>query len=321
MSATYRYRAHGLLIASSLALPVPELQPGADADVVFDDAGATGPGASWSVPPGVAFSRPDDPAQPWVIEHWTPGGIVVEFPSGAVFEVGPASVTLLARLSDDEDLIAHLLLDHVLPRLVALRGDVMLHAAGAVGPSGRAHLLVGDSGAGKSTLGTAMAAAGWPLLDDDGIRVASVDGRCCAFPGYEGVRLLPDAAQNVLPHAVAGRPMSRGHRKRRFHIEGSGMTMATGPTPVAAVYLLARTRRHTPSVERLGVGEALGCILEHAFHISSDHGSIKSQAFQRSVDVVDAVPVFRLHAPHGLSRMHLTLALLAELDATSSVHV
>lgn len=43
---------------------------------------------------------------------------------------------------------------------------------------------------GKSTLGTAMAVQGWPLLDDDGIRVITVDGRAHAVPGYAGVRLL-----------------------------------------------------------------------------------------------------------------------------------
>ena len=56
-----------------------------------------------------------------------------------------------------------------------MRGDLMLHAAGAVGPSGRAHLVLGKTGAGKSTTVAGLVSAGWTLLDDDGIRIVETD--------------------------------------------------------------------------------------------------------------------------------------------------
>ena len=46
----------------------------------------------------------------------------------------------------------------------------MLHAAGAVGSSGCAHVLLGKTGAGKSTIVTELVAGGWSLLDDVGTR-------------------------------------------------------------------------------------------------------------------------------------------------------
>jgi hypothetical protein len=49
----------------------------------------------------------------------------------------------------------------------------MLHASGAVGPSGGAHLFLGNAGTGKSTIVTRLLTDGWLLLDDDGIRLTN----------------------------------------------------------------------------------------------------------------------------------------------------
>ena len=195
-------------------------------------------------------------------------------PGSARFELSREEVVLLADESGDPDLVTHLLLDHVLPRVVALRGDLMLHGAGAVGPSGRAHLLLGPTGTGKSTLVTALAAGGWALLDDDGIRVLNVEGVPHAVPGYAGVRLLPDAAEAVLPGVVRGRPMARGHAKRRFAVDGLALRMADGPAPIAGLYVLERTANERPSVDRMGFGEAVGA--------SPSTGSIWRMSRQRS---------------------------------------
>ena len=251
MSETYWYRVHGLIIASFSVLPAPSIVAPGAADVTYSEQLRDDP-----LPPTqeIRHSRPDHVDNPWVIEHWTARGLCVEFPGLAVFDISEDRIVLVANHSDDNDLLAHLLLDHLVPRVVALRGDLMLHAAGAVGPSGRAHVLIGGTGAGKSTLGAAMAAAGWPLIDDDGIRIIRLNGQWCAVPGYAGVRLLPDAAKNVLPGALPGRAMSNGHAKRRFAVEGTTMVMAAAPAPVGGVYHLNRTRRRSPSVERLGLG-------------------------------------------------------------------
>lgn len=192
MTGRRTYLVHGLLLAKEIELPIPLTSPinGNDdaVDVVFQVRLDPAP-----LPPA-RHSRDDETDTPWSVEHWIGDRFVVEFPGWATFELSRAKVTLLVDATDDPDLIAHLLLDHVMPRVVSLRGDLMTHAAGAVGPSGWAHVFLGPTGAGKSTLATAMAAAGWPLLDDDGIRVIERDGAPHALPGYAGVRLLPDSA-------------------------------------------------------------------------------------------------------------------------------
>ena len=306
-----RFLAHGLILESDLELPLPEFDAVGPADIVC----ATALDDRWTDRiDSPLYSRPDSFEEPSCFDHWTNDGLVVEFVGQAVMLITAHSVTVIARETDDVDLLTHLVLYHVLPRVVSLRGDLMLHGAGAVGPSGMAHILLGDSGMGKSTLGSAMAAQGWPLLDDDGIRVITIDGCPHAVPGYAGVRLLPDSAKTVLPHGVPGRAMARGHRKRRFALTNTGLTMAPTPAPIGALYILERTRRHTASAERLGLGRSSVALIDHGFHLTSAPADVARQAFKLSADLAGTVPVWTLRAPAGLRRLGSTLELLRKFD-------
>lgn len=303
------YSVHGLVLGANLELPIPQVA--ADTvDVTFAVQLNPAP-----LPPAW-HSRDDGTDDPWSVEHWIGDRLVVDFPGWATFELSRSEVTLLVDATDDPDLISHLLLDHVMPRVVSLRGDLMLHAAGAVGPSGRAHVFLGPTGAGKSTLATALAAAGWPLLDDDGIRVIERDGAPHAMPGYAGVRLLPDSAAAVLPDVTPGRPMQRGHDKRRFAVDGHTLMLAEEPAPIAAIYELQRTDDREPSLTRLGLAAALTAIVEQTFHFSDEPAAITRKAFEQASALATAVPVWRLHHPEGLERLAATRALIARRDAS-----
>jgi hypothetical protein len=238
----------------------------------------------------------------------------VEFPGRATFELSRNAVALVRDETGDRDLVNHLLLAHVLPRVVALRGDLMLHAAGAVGPSGRAHLFLGQTGAGKSTIVTELVTGGWSLLDDDGIRVTRSDHEFRAVPGTAGVRLLPDAAAALVPNLDPGRPISAGHPKRRFATDGRRLRVAVDPAPIAGLYLLERAGILEPSVERLAFARALSTIAEHGFHLADEPDSITREAFERASALAAAAPVWRLSLPPGLDGLMATKALIARLD-------
>lgn len=310
MSGPYRYTVHGLVVSSEVELPIPEFDaPIGPPDLAYRVALNSAP-----LPPPT-HSRDDGTDAPWSLEQWIGDRLVVEFPGWATFELFTDGVNLLAEPCDDPDMVAHLLLDHIVPRVVSLRGDLMLHAAGAVGPSGRAHLFLGPTGAGKSTLATALAAGGWPLLDDDGIHVVEHAGVPYAQPGYAGVRLLPDSAAAVLTGVPAGRPMARGHDKRRFAVDGEHLTMNPGPAPIAAIYALQRTDDSTASLERIGLAAALTAIVGQTFHFADEPQAITRKAFEQASALAIAVPVWRLHNPSGLHRLGDTKALIAQLDA------
>jgi hypothetical protein len=313
VAAASHYLIHGLVVASEVDLPAPRIDA-RPADVTYRvvlDA---------TLPPS-SHSRTDDADDPWYVEHWMDGRLAVDFPHRATFEVSRTAVALVRDGAGDADLVIHLLLAHVLPRVVSLRGDLMLHAAGAVAPSGRAHLFLGDTGAGKSTIVTELVAGGWSLLDDDGVRVTDGVHGLRAVPGAAGVRLLPDAAAALVADVDPGLPIAHGHPKRRFAADGRRLRVAARPAPIAGVYLLERTAQRGPSLERLRFARAVSTITEHGFHLADEPAWITRQAFERASRLAAAAPVWRLSSLSGLDGLTATRALLDRLDRTNDADV
>lgn len=305
VSGSHRYIVHGLGIKSPVALPIPEDVAG-PVDIEYRVL------TDWRGIAGARHTRSDDP---WFVEHWTDEGLVVEFPDLATFGVAHRTISLLSDESNDPDMVAHLLLDHIVPRVVALRGDLMLHAAGVVGPSGHAHLFVGPSGAGKSTLATALAVIGWPLLDDDGIRVIEVGGHWNAVPGYAGLRLLPDSARAVVPDLIAERPMAKDHPKHRYELGGSTLRLATSPVPIGSIYVIERGTCDPLQTSELGFADSITALADNAFRLTEDPTADAPLAFERASAVAATVPILLLRIPTGLHDLGSPIAELDRLDS------
>jgi len=256
--------------------------------------------------------------EPWATEHWMGARLAVEFPGRATFEVSRTEVALVREESNDSDLLLHLLLHHVLPRVVALRGDLMLHAAGAVSPAGRAYLFLGSAGTGKSTLVTGLVSDGWLLLDDDGIRLTNPGGEAFfAFPGSAHVGLLPDVAARLVPELNPGPPIAYGSAKRRFAIDGERLRCATAPAHVAGVYVLTRAGAGEVSLSRLSFADALGEIARHGFHLADDPAAIPTHAFEHASALAAATPVWQLLVPTRLDELTVARELIMRVDASS----
>lgn len=307
------YVAHGVTLRSEVALPIDEAASGP----TFDVRCRVDPKPH--EPTHVRHRRPDDPddpEDPFVMELWTDAGLAVEFPGSATFAVAEDEIVVILDETDDPDLLAHLLLDHVLPRVIDLRGDLMLHASAAVGPGGRAQVFVGPAGAGKSTLAVALGVAGWDLVNDDGVRVtqASPQAAWCAVPGYADVRLLPDAARHVVPTLASAGPMAKGSDKHRYPVDGSVLHMAESPAPIAAINVLVRAEVAEPHVETLGLAEAVTVIAEHAFHLAPEPELITRQAFEKASALAGSVAVRRLVIPDDLEHLGQVAAFLSALE-------
>ena len=94
--------------------------------------------------------------------------------------------------------IRHVLLDQVLPRLLAQRGHLVLHGSAVRTPNNQVLVILGDSGMGKSTLASAFACSGADVLSDDGVLLDFTPPRIRAVPGYPGLRLWPDSLARVV---------------------------------------------------------------------------------------------------------------------------
>ncbi len=200
------HEVYGLRVASEVPLPLARhaLPEGVDVDVEIS-AGLvdTGRVTSWAPVPEAG-----DGDEPWLDSGWDPDGTVLSFwDLTARLDGGGRHITVEAADDVDAGYVAHIVLDHVLPRWLYLHGDLVLHAGAVVLPSGRAAAFLGATGQGKSSLVTALAGAGWPLLGDDACRVVRRDGRWWAVPSYPGVRLNARSRAALAP-AVASTPMS-----------------------------------------------------------------------------------------------------------------
>jgi hypothetical protein len=303
------YEAYGLAIASTLPLPLTTVRSG-PVDVRVSIELAEGAVA------GGGFVRQDDPDDPWIIEHWQRHQVLLTFPVGASFEVARDRVIVRSDTLGDVEMLAHLILDHVLPRVVALRGDLVLHASGAIGPSGLAHLFVGSTGLGKSTLATALGRKGWALIDDDIVRVQLGPRGAWALPGYPGVRLLPDAAASVLPPGAAGTPMARDHPKRRYATSKAVLRNARRASRIANVFVLERTQSTTASTSAITFGESVAELTRNSLFLHDPPDAITRVAFERVTELLGSVSSARLHHPEGLANLASTIELLRLLDET-----
>jgi len=79
-----------------------------------------------------------------------------------ILDTTQRSVQVLPHDMLDEHTIEHLLVDQVLPRLLAHEGQLLLHAC-AVNVDGRTVLFLGKSGWGKSTIAALFHHAGYRL--------------------------------------------------------------------------------------------------------------------------------------------------------------
>jgi hypothetical protein len=181
-------------------------------------------------------THPGEPPEGDWLHHWpgvggdpdlslarTDRGFLLRFPGYADFLVA-RDLSLLEAWPTPETNAAtlrRLLLDQVLPRLVAHRESLVLHA-GAVSIDGRAVAFFGDTGGGKSTLAGSFHAAGYPLLTDDSLVITVEGGAPRARPTYPGLRLSPPASAALFPSLPPGGPMARYFRNDRAALGEEG---------------------------------------------------------------------------------------------------
>lgn len=214
--------------------------------------------------------------------------------------------------------IRHLLLDHVLPRLVSHQGRLVLHAAGVADAEG-AILLVGPTGAGKSTLAASFLEDELGLLTDDCVLLQPSEDGFWALAAYSGLRLWPDSYAGLDPEEPSGSESQPENWKRRVDID----SVASGPLRVRALFILDPPRQPpgggTISVQPIEGAEALMELLQHGFMLDpGDRDTIERQ-FLATGDLVEALPMFRLSYPRVFTRLRqVRETMTAALEGAAS---
>ncbi len=196
------------------------------------------------------------------------GDFLIDAAAGAV-ETSPPLAS--------EDAWEARLITTAIPLLLAERGDLVMHASAVCAGDGSGVLFCGPSTRGKSTLAAALAAAGHPVIGEDGIALTFDEeaGTAFAWPGPAGVRL--------------------GAGLKRMHAVAPALETVSA-VPVGAVVVLAPRGGGELRCDRLSPTAAVAD-LDHALYAGPAR---LPAAFAGLARLARSVPVFRAQMPDDL---------------------
>ncbi len=245
-------------------------------------------------------------------------GLLLRFPDLADFSItndGNRIGAWPAPGTDDETL-RHLLLDQVLPRLLAHQGRLVLHA-GAVRVDDTAIAFLGAAGCGKSTLTASFRAAGYSLLSDDGLVLNAIEEEVKARPTYPSLRLWPESVAGVYSEPPTLAPMAQYSTKQRVVLTQDDFSGE--PLPLAAIYVLApvaETGAATISLTKLSPRDACMAIVANSFQLDLTDTRRAAALLAKAAKVAKQVPAFRLTYPRDFALLPSVRAAI--LDQRSS---
>ena len=236
-----------------------------------------------------------------------PERLVAEFPGHALVEVRDRDGAVTVDRALAADLEEHLVLDHVLPLVLARRGELVLHGA-VVSRGGRAAVLTGPTGSGKSTMTAWTGQNGWEVGGDDGAVIRCTDP-LTVEPTYPTVRLLPDATALLRMPPDTGTEAAGKRRLDGF----ASRAFRTTPAELTLVAVVNAVGADQPSqLRRLGGVTAHAALFGNTFHASLGRGPLLTGVVDRLATVATAVPVVVLDVPRGRDGLAAAEAVLRQ---------
>jgi len=294
------HRVSGLRLEADIPLPELPRAPSTRADCRFQ---LLPPRRRAAVPRAWLHRWRRDDGGVLVSLGRTPRGYLVRFTGLADFLISRKADTIVCRgrrrISDTT--IRHLLLDRVIPMVLAHRGHLALHASAAVSGGG-ALAFAGKAGWGKSTVCASLAHAGGSPLADDCLVIAGRRGQFFAVPSYPGLRLWPDTVKALGRRVRPGELVANYSEKRRIVAERPGRRPSR--IPLRAIYVLAPPRRgRVIRIERIAPREAVGRLLSHTHRLDVTDRNRLTAELEALSSLAARVPVFELAFPRNLKRL------------------
>jgi len=231
-------------------------------------------------------------------------GYLVRFTGHADFLISREAdrIRCRARPGISPATVRHLLLDQVIPMVLAHRGRLALHASAAITGDG-ALAFAGKAGWGKSTICASLAHAGGSPLADDCLVIGGRRGRFFAVPSYPGLRLWPDTVKALGRRVHTSELVADYSEKRRITSRRADIRRRS-PIPLRAIYLLSPPRRRRViSIARIEPREAVGRLLAHTHRLDLTDRSRLVAELDALSRLVAGVPVFDLTFPRDLQRL------------------
>ena len=273
---------------------------------------------AWAVAPAgaceEAFSWEQESGAKWLQVTRTPSEYYLSFPGYVDVLVSRDAKRVLFHRGPGIPwpTIEHLLVDHVIPLVLSLSGESVVHCS-AVASRGGALVFTGKTGQGKSTLAAALALSGCPLLSDDSLLLRRAGREIMAFPSYPSLRLWPEDTQHFEQLGAEISDVAHYTSKKRLRMDARRGAFAEKPIKTTALYVLANAaapdgplQQSCPgpdgdtaiAISKLSAREAFMELVQNSIQMDRvDRVSLKAQSEKLAV-LANAIPAFRLSYPH-----------------------
>ncbi len=319
----FYYGAYGLSLWCDFSLPTLAEQSETswvDLRIFFKSAPSVSEAATNWRPHSTLYSRRpedvgDDPTL-CVLESVDAQFIRLVYGYGITFTFSADGSQLWVKWPLDdvplEAVIAYLM-NPVLGFYLRLRGNVCLHAS-AIAIDDEVILVSGPAGYGKSTTASLFAVHGHTIFTDDIALLTRHNNHVEVTPGYPGLRLWPESAQQLLGRDDLLPELAPGWTKQYLDLNNSQYPFANTPLRIGAIYILRR-RESQMRIEPAPPSSALLDLMNNTYMDYLLDAERRSLDFKLLAWVVGAVPV-RYVTPH------FDLARLSELyeGITSDFH-
>ncbi len=290
------YAAYGAVLSSTVPLPELSTHAHADPDLFVTSAAELPTDAEWQ-----SVGASDLASASWLAVASGPAGYRLAFGGGGEFVVSIAErrITSLTA-SADAATTRHLLIDQVVPLVLAHVGRLVLHAS-SVETSAGAVALMGPAGAGKSTLTASFGVNGARVLADDALVVERRGGDWLARPAYAGIRVWPDVLETMQKDPDLPRVASYTDKRRLG--PGEGLAFCPEPVPLRRVYVLDLEEVDHITIAALSGREALMALVGHTFTLDASDTARAVDQLDRAHALCRGVSVRRLQYPRRLDAL------------------
>jgi len=201
--------------------------------------------------------------------------------------------------------LRHVLLDQVIPRLIAQRGILVLHGSMATTGGGHTVMVLGDSGMGKSTLAGGIALGGGTVLTDDCLTVSfgARPDQVHAVPSYPGLRLWPDSLAALFDERrVEATPMT--HYTDKLRLPPAAPATTGAPAMIDAILVL-QDPDGSDAVTLAPIAPRPACmaIIGNAFQLDLGNHRHTHQLLGLAADLAGRVPVLALTYPRDYAAL------------------
>lgn len=234
--------------------------------------------------------------------------LLFSFPHHAAFHLPVDGViTCLKEPGASVEMMRHLLINQVIPRYLAHRGELVLHASALVLEKGVTIAFLGRSGHGKSTLASAFHQQGATLLSDDSILVDLEEGSALARGGLHGVRLLPDVKRALFRDAGKFERYSPYTEKQQMLFRSEPAHHLDQSGKLDLVYVLndpGKEMSNEVRFEPVSLGDAVVSLMHCAFSFDPGDTASRTSGFEQAANLLDTgIELFKLSYPRDLSAL------------------